>query len=306
MTARITHKQLKAFHTVVDLGSVKAAGDFLCVTQPAISHLLRTLEEGLDFKLFEKVGRSLELTVNGRRFFEEARLSIKAVSDIQQKAEAIRQGKLGHIRIAALPAYADGIVGSVVGSFLAQHKGVFVEIESFGMTQVIELVASGQFDLGIVALPVSNPSLQVHPWKKASVICTVPTSHKFASLGKVSLDMLNGQDFVSIGSGSPFWYQTMEFFRRLAVEPNFVAEVRTQRIALRLVEQGVGLALMDKEIAGENIHPDVKIIPIEPEMNWEFCFVTARYRKSSPILLELLDFFHEIERERGAVSTNFS
>ena len=291
MPARITHKQLEAFHTVVDLGSVKAAGEFLNVTQPAISHLLRTLEDGIGFKLFERSGRSLELTVNGRRFFEEARLSIKAVSDIEQKAKAIRQGKVGHIRIAALPAYADGEVASVVGGFMAEHKGIFVEIESFGMTQVIELVASGQFDLGIVALPVRNPSLQVHPWKKATVICAVPRSHEFASLKKVPLERLNGQDFISIGSGSPFRYQTMELFRQRAIEPNFVAEVRTQRIALRLVEKGVGVSLMDERIVGESRDTNVIGVAVEPEMSWEFCFVTARYRKSSPILTELLDFF---------------
>ncbi|WP_419903027.1 LysR family transcriptional regulator [Kiloniella sp.] len=291
MSARITHKQLEAFHTVVDLGSVKAAGEYLNVTQPAISHLLRTLEEGVGFKLFERLGRSLELTVNGRRFFEEARLSIKAVSDIEQKAEAIRQGKVGHIRIAALPAYADGEVASVVGGFMAEHKGIFVEIESFGMTQVIELVASGQFDLGIVALPVRNPSLRVYPWKKSPVICAVPQGHEFVSLKRIDLDDLNGQDFISIGSGSPFRYQAMELFRQRSIEPNFVAEVRTQRIALRLVEEGAGLSLMDEGIARESNAARVVRVPIEPEMTWEFCFVTARYRKSSPVLIELLNFF---------------
>ena len=300
MSARISLKQLEAFHTIVDLGSVKSAAEFLNVSQPAISHLLRSLEEGVGFKLFERSGRALALTSNGGRFFEEARLSIRAVSDIEQKAQAIRQGKVGHIRVAALPAYADGIVSTVIGSFLAQRKGIFVEIESFGMTQVIDLVASGQFDLGVVALPLNNPDLQVHPWKKSSVICTVPADHEYASRDKIPLGSLNGQDFISIGSGSPFRYQTMELFRKFAIEPNFIAEVRTQRIALRLVEQGVGLALMDQDIARESPSPDVKVIPIEPEMNWEFCFVTARYRKGSPILSDLIEFFHMMEGKTGA------
>ncbi|MFD2204537.1 LysR family transcriptional regulator [Kiloniella antarctica] len=299
MSARISLKQLEAFHTIVDLGSVKSAAEFLNVSQPAISHLLRTLEEGVGFKLFERSGRALALTSNGHRFFEEARLSIKAVSDIEQKAQAIRQGKLGHLRIAALPAYADGIVSTVIGSFLAQRKGIFVEIESFGMTQVIDLVTSGQFDLGVVALPLSNPALQVYPWKSSSVVCTVPAGHEYASCDKISLIKLSGQDFISIGSGSPFRYQTMELFRKLAVEPNFVAEVRTQRIALRLVEQGVGLALMDQDIARENLNPDVKVIPIVPEMKWEFCFVTARYRKESPLLPDLIEYFRMMEGKTG-------
>ncbi len=59
MVRRLQQRQIEAFHAVIELGAVSAAATYMHVTQPAVSHLIRALEESVGFKLFERRGRKL-------------------------------------------------------------------------------------------------------------------------------------------------------------------------------------------------------------------------------------------------------
>lgn len=277
----------------MECGTVGAAAERMHVTQPAVSHLIRALEDAVGFKLFEQRGRNLAPTGDGLVLFEEVQRSLEALSSIEAQADAIRERRIGRVRVAAIPAYVDGLAARLIGRFLVAHPGIFVEIESYDMVRVAEQVEAGRFDLGIVGVPREHPLLQVHQSLDSEAVLAMPPGHPLAERDPVPLGDLEGQDFLSIGRASPFRAEIDAAFLRLEVEPKRIAEVRTQRAILQMIAVGAGVALVDRKLAQEQAGADLVVREIDPRISWKICLITNRRRQPSRALELLIAFMKQ-------------
>jgi len=304
MKTRLQQRQLEAFHALVVLGSASAAAEHLHITQPAVSHLMRALEQEVGFALFDRKGRKLNLTPEGLLFYEEVDRSIQTLTGLNGAAEAIRLRQMGRVRVAAVPVYADGVAAQVIGAYLAEHPEVFVEMESLNMVPAIEAVESGRFDLGIVPLPREHPLLQKHESLEGTAVCALPKGHALARGKAVKLEALSDEPFVAIGRGSPFKYEIDAALQAAKAAPRVVAEARTQRAILRMVEAGAGLSIVEQRVAEEYETGEYKtgehktgeyggggltFRPTRPAIHWKICFLTVPDRKPSRALAALID-----------------
>jgi LysR family glycine cleavage system transcriptional activator len=101
---------LRAFATLVQLGSVNAAADALSLTTGAVTHQIRALERFLDLPLVQREGRSLALTEQGRIYGYQVR---QALDDIAQATESTRRTQRALpadpvVRVSVLPSFAHG------------------------------------------------------------------------------------------------------------------------------------------------------------------------------------------------------
>ena len=99
MRDQLNIRALEAFHAVVTLGSVAAAADHLSVTQPAVSHMLKSLAEATQLTLFRKLGRRLVLTEDGQIFFDDVSSALAVLSGLKASAQSIRSAKSGNVRL---------------------------------------------------------------------------------------------------------------------------------------------------------------------------------------------------------------
>jgi len=289
MRSRVQQRQLEAFHALVVLGSASAAAEHLHITQPAVSHLMRALEEEVGFALFDRRGRKLDLTPEGLLFYEEVDRSIQTLTGLKSAAEAIRLRQMGRLRVAAVPVYADGVVAQAIGAYLAENPEVFIEMETLNMVPAIEAVESGRFDLGIVPLPREHPLLRKHESLSGTAVCALPQGHALARSKTVKLEALSDAPFVAIGRGSPFKYEIDAAFQKAKATPQVVAEARTQRAILRMVESGAGLSLVEQRVAEEYEGRGLTFRPTRPAIHWKICFLTGQDRTPSRALTALID-----------------
>src|SRR5215212_2285059 len=96
-------RRLRTFATVADEGTVSAAALRLRTAQPALSRQIQELEETLGVKLFERVRRRLVLTGEGEQLLEDCRAVLGAVSSLGERAQSLRRGDRGILRVAATP-----------------------------------------------------------------------------------------------------------------------------------------------------------------------------------------------------------
>ncbi|MGY8669090.1 LysR family transcriptional regulator, partial [Bradyrhizobium sp. UFLA05-109] len=90
---RLKPRQVEAFRTVMMTGGITAAADAMNVTQPAVSRLIRDLEEIVEITLFERVASRLVPTAEGTRLFREVERLYLGLDQIAQAAEDIRRHK---------------------------------------------------------------------------------------------------------------------------------------------------------------------------------------------------------------------
>src|SRR5690606_18780237 len=132
-------------------GSASRASELLDISQPAISRSIADLEASLGFLLFNRVRGRLVITPEGQLFSEEVANAFLAMDRLKASSLKIRDFGSGHIRIASLAAMGSTLVPRAVKLFQQSHSDVAVTLHIDSSPNIKNLVATGQFDIGLAA-----------------------------------------------------------------------------------------------------------------------------------------------------------
>jgi DNA-binding transcriptional LysR family regulator len=154
---------LQAFVAVAENQSFSQAAEHLFLTQPAISKRVASLEAELDTRLFDRIGRKVELTESGQALLPRARNILMDIED-SRRAISNLSGKIGgklrigtshHIGLHRLPP--------VLRSFTRQYPEVELDLHFMDSEEACRAVEHGDLELGIVTLPLVTPEdLHIH------------------------------------------------------------------------------------------------------------------------------------------------
>ena len=150
---------IKAFISVAETGSFSAASAQLFLTQPAISKRIAALESELDTRLFDRIGRRVNLTDAGRALLPRAH---KILQDIEDSRRAIQNlsttiggllsiGTSHHIGLHRLPP--------VLRAYTRAYPEVELDIHFMDSEEACRAVEHGELELGIVTLPLQHSNL---------------------------------------------------------------------------------------------------------------------------------------------------
>jgi DNA-binding transcriptional LysR family regulator len=155
----MTLDQLRIFVAVADRRHVTRAASALGITQSAASAAIATLETRYRTRLFNRVGRGIELTDTGRRFLQEARAVLDRATAAQSVLEDLAGTPTGAISIAASHTVASYWLPRRLAAFHAANPGVQLEVVIRNTREVESAVVSGEAHLGLVEGPTQHRSL---------------------------------------------------------------------------------------------------------------------------------------------------
>ncbi|MBZ8132040.1 LysR family transcriptional regulator [Afifella sp. IM 167] len=155
----MTLDQLRIFVAVAERRHVTRAAAALGMTQSAASAAIAALEKRYGAKLFDRVGRGIELTETGRRFLPEARRVLERVNTAQGVLEDIADPARGTVSIAASQTIANYWLPRRLTAYHAAFPGVRLDVVIGNTRQVENAVAEGRADLGLVEGPIQHAEL---------------------------------------------------------------------------------------------------------------------------------------------------
>src|SRR6187399_761631 len=168
-------RRLRLFLAVVDDGGMTRAAEAEHVSQPSVSQAIRELEAELRTPLFHRVGRRVVLTVAGEALVEPARQVLRDVDTGRAAVEAVAGVTAGRLDLVALPTLAVDPVAPLVGAFRRAHPGVDIALaDPADAAHAVDLVASGECELGITAEPVADPALVSHALGHQDLLAVLP------------------------------------------------------------------------------------------------------------------------------------
>jgi DNA-binding transcriptional LysR family regulator len=145
----MTLDQLRIFVAVADRGHVTHAAASLGITQSAASAAIAALETRYRAKLFDRVGRGIQLTETGRRFLHEARAVVDRASVAKGVLEELAGGMTGTVLIAASQTIASYWLPRRLTSFHAANPGVQLNVIVRNTREVESAVVEGGANLGL-------------------------------------------------------------------------------------------------------------------------------------------------------------
>lgn len=155
-----TLKQLRYFESMAQHLHFGRAADAVGISQPALSMQIKELEELLGIALFERAAKQVRLTRFGEDFIPRARDILRAVDEVGDLARLAQDNMAGRVRLGVIPTVAPYLLPSIIGRLTHDHPTLDINVRETLTPRLIEELTEGRIDAAIVALPVSEPSLE--------------------------------------------------------------------------------------------------------------------------------------------------
>jgi DNA-binding transcriptional LysR family regulator len=237
---RVTLKQLEVFIAVAQSGTVTRASETLSITQSATSMALADFENQLGRKLFDRIGKRLQLNDTGRLLLPKALDAVSRVADIEQLA-ASDTALIGPLRIGASLTIGNYMMPGLIGSFMRQHKGARLNLEVANTRHIIQQLEQFHIDLGFIEGFCHAPEVEVLPWRRDELVVFAAASHPLAIKKHINEEDLANADWILREPGSG----TREVFDNAVLgkihRVNLLLEFSHTEAIKHAVESGIGI-----------------------------------------------------------------
>jgi DNA-binding transcriptional LysR family regulator len=284
-------RQIEAFRAVVMTGGVGAAAALINVTQPAVSRMIRDLQRHLGLALFERRGTGLVPTSEALSLYAEVERAFVGLERIEQMAIELRTRRAGFLRIAALPALANGFLPRFVGAFLKERPKLDIVLSGLVSHAVLASVAQGQSDLGFAEAQMEHAAVAREAMPPSPLLAVMPHGHRLSRKKRIRPRDFEGENFISLGPSALSRFRTDRVFAEHGVTRILRIETPLSEIACALAGSGAGVALCEPFTATEYSTRGIVARPFEPRVDFEFAALYPAHRSVSPVAREFIDGF---------------
>jgi DNA-binding transcriptional LysR family regulator len=244
-------RQLQVFVAVAGAGSVSAAAAQLHMTQPAASMALAELERLLGGPLFDRTRGRLALNPRGRERLAQARELVARMEAFGQPV-GVQGALVGELAIGASNTVGNYLAGELLGAFVAAHPQVAIRLAVGNTDDIAAGVLAHRFELGCVEGPVSDPQLDVIPWRRDElVVCTRP-DHPLARRKRLLPAHFAGARWVLRERGSATRALSERALARLPAGITVLELDQTEAIK-QVVIAGLGIACLPRAAIGDAV-----------------------------------------------------
>ena len=244
--------QLEVLIAVAQEKSFSRAAERLHRTQPAISQAIRRLETEIGEPLFDRSSKDGTMTAAGRVLFDHAQQML----NLRQSANAaIKELKGLHRGKLSLSAneYTVMYLLPLLPLFRARHPHIKLEVKRSLASRISSEILARETEVGIVSFKPSDPAIASLPVLTDELALIVPPNHPLAAKRIVSVRELGAESFIAHNVPSPYRERVVRTFEKYRTPLNISLEMPTLEAIKRLVEGGMGVALVPRLTAQAEI-----------------------------------------------------
>jgi LysR family transcriptional regulator, transcriptional activator of the cysJI operon len=267
--------QLKVFYLAAKKGNLSAAAQDLFITQPAVTKGIQRLQEFYEMKFVDHIGKKLVLTDAGEVLYEIAEKIFELESQAEEIIRDFQLRKRGHVRILSSESFGDYYLPRIIVDFSKAYPLVRTTMNILPTEQVVENTVSLNTDLGFISYPVEHPKLLLREVLEDRLVIIAPASHPLTRRKMIEPADLADQQMIMHESGSAPRRAIDEYIRIHNISVRVPLEVSSNRAIKRAVEEGIGIALISRKVAQEEIRTGrLAAIPMsDPSMSRKFYMI---------------------------------
>ena len=239
-------RQLEYFVHVADAGSFSRAAQLLAVAQPALSRQIRSLEVELRQTLFLRNGRGVTLTPPGGRLLAHARGILQQVQSARADLDESRTAPVGRVAVGLPPTVGRLLSGPLVAEFRSRFPRADISIVEGLTVHILEWLAHGRVDVGVVYNPPSSPNVELVPLAEQPLCLIGPAASGRGAGGGTTVTLKSLPEFPLIIPSRPHTVRMLVDSRlaALGLKPQIALEVDGVGAILDLVQRGHGFAVL--------------------------------------------------------------
>ena len=258
----MTIRHLKIFTMVADTGGMSKAAKELHIYQPSISQAIAELEKYYGVKLFERLSQKIYLTKEGELMLSFSR---HILDSFQQMEVAMSQAvEKRNLRIGCSVSVGTCLIDGILDEAKQRIPNCRMHVVVANSAEIEQAVMTNQVDFGMVEGMVRNQELLVTPICEDELVLVCGKNHPLAKEEELTLDMLQGQDYVSRESGSAERNQLERIFEEYGLELNRTFCSTNTEAIKNAVLHGRGVAIFSRRMVEKEIREgEVVVLPVK-------------------------------------------
>lgn len=249
----------RVFLTIVQYSSFQKAAELHSVTPPAVSHIVKQMEQAFGFPLFIRNRRGVALTTAGESVFPLISAIVGKEDMLMQHLSDLNGLETGHVRLGIFNSMCRYLPDLIYG-FKKQYPHITFEVYQGSYENIIEWLKTGVVDIGFLSQTV-NPHFPFCRIFADPLVCILQKGTRTASDAEISLESLADERFIMQRESCDA--DARRIMEQLNLDVRTVCHVVDDQTTIEMVKAGFGFAIMPL-LTMYGFENEVKMLPIVP------------------------------------------
>ncbi len=277
-----TLRQLEVFLAVARTQNISRAAEALSMSQSAVSGSLADLEHHFDVKLFDRIGKRIQLNEFGKALRPKAQSLIEQAQDLENSLR--NHSDIGRLQLGATLTIGNYLAVELMAKFMREQPGAQITLEVANTADIIHKVANFELDVALIEGETPHPDLEISAWHEDELCVFCAPTHPLAQKKRLMDDDLLGATWILRESGSG----TRQTFNRamygILSDLNVMLELQHTEAIKRAVSAGLGLGCISRVALQESFDRG-SLVPLEVpgrdfRRNFYFVVHKQKYRSA--------------------------
>lgn len=287
-------RHIEVFQAIMKTGTTRAAAQLLNVSQPNITKVLAHAEQRLGFPLFQRIKGRLQPTEEALTLLPEVERVYKELGKLNHLSLRLAQGYHGHIKLAATPTLGMALIPNTLAEFHQQHPDVTVEIMTLHCDTMMQQLLRSELDIGFAFSPMTPPGITCQPLYNGELFLLLPATDAMHALPEtITTSSLEQLPFphIALSAKDPLGEQINAHLNQYDIHLQSVIEIQTYTMAIPLVKQHVGFAIVDAFTA---LQADEELVvrPLTPSIPFSVSILHNELRPLPTLARQFAQCFH--------------
>lgn len=283
--------QLKIFYMAAKRGNLSKAAEDLFITQPAVTKGIQRLQEHYDIRLMDRFGKKMVLTYAGEVLFDIAEKIFELEKHAEENIREFKQRKKGRIRIQASESFGAYYLPSIMNPFSKAHPMINISVNILPNEHVVKNIADLACDVGFISYPIEHEKVHIHAIIEDQLVFILPPNHPICRLERLKPKDLEGNPMIFHEKNSAPHQIFHEFIAKNNIAVTSTLELSSNRAIKQAVESGLGIALISRKVADDEIQSGrLEAIPVpDQSIKRKFYLIYHKKKFISDTLKTFLD-----------------
>lgn len=302
----ITTRHFEIFLTMILSRNMAEAADKMGVTVAAVSKSLKALERESGLKLFRHANGRLIPTFEAERLMPFAQRAVDQLDRARQITLELRGGEIGRIVVGTAGPAQVSLLPAAIADFHARWPEIRIQMQIESTHALLEKVASNEVDIGVGTPLVRDidPRIMqlctVQDLSETWLVAMVPKKHKLARASVIEPKDLSAETVIGLPADSATTHLVSAAFQQSGVAYNTPIVAANAVGVCSLVQQGVGIGLMNPLMLAQDIFSGIEARPFRPRIMLRTCIYYSKLHPPSPPVARLIESLSHAAKSFGA------
>ncbi|MGE8163666.1 LysR family transcriptional regulator [Paraburkholderia sp. NPDC080076] len=288
-------QQLETFYWITRLGTFAAAGEYLHTSQANVSSRIRELESELDVLLFERIGRTVTLTLKGRELLSHAERVVAEAARLRVAAGKLVVGQ-GLVRIGVGEVIAMRSLITIINRLKERYPGLDVEFDVNLNANLLSKLERGSIDIAVVGGPVDDPDTKLVPIGAMNFVW-VGAPSLLGDLMSARPRDLATLPIISLSRDARTFSVMQGWFADGAATPTTINYCNSLSTMLNVVRAGICICMMPFDLVTADLEAGtLRVVSANPPLRPLPFFVATRAESIDPAVADIAQIVVDVTR----------